>query len=96
MHRLLIVDDEELERKGTAQFIPWDLWDELVGNMPGDLLPDGTAAGRCVRRSGTGRRPGLRRHHLRAEVPHRHRLRRSGAVSRLAAGARKMLPFFTA
>ena len=83
MHTLLIVDDEELERKGMAQFIPWDLWDELVGSMPGDLLPDGTAAGRCVRRSGTGRRPGLRHHHLRA-------------VSRPAAGTRKMLPFFTA
>lgn len=26
MHRLLIVDDEEIEREGMAQFIPWDTY----------------------------------------------------------------------
>lgn len=32
MYRLLIVDDEELEREGMAEFIPWKEYDiELVG-----------------------------------------------------------------
>lgn len=32
MYRLLIVDDEELEREGMAEFIPWEEYDiELVG-----------------------------------------------------------------
>lgn len=26
MHTLLIVDDEEIEREGMAQFIPWDTY----------------------------------------------------------------------
>ncbi len=32
MYRLLIVDDEEIEREGMAQFIPWEIYDvELAG-----------------------------------------------------------------
>lgn len=30
MHRLLIVDDEEIEREGMAQFIPWETYDMKV------------------------------------------------------------------
>ena len=30
MHRLLIVDDEEIEREGMAQFIPWDKYEMQV------------------------------------------------------------------
>ena len=32
MYKLLIVDDEELEREGMAEFIPWERYDAtLVG-----------------------------------------------------------------
>ena len=32
MYKLIIVDDEQIEREGMAQFIPWDKYDvELVG-----------------------------------------------------------------
>ena len=30
MHTLLIVDDEEIEREGMAQFIPWDTYEMKV------------------------------------------------------------------
>lgn len=30
MHTLLIVDDEEIEREGMAQFIPWDSYEMKV------------------------------------------------------------------
>ncbi len=30
MHTLLIVDDEEIEREGMAQFIPWETYDMKV------------------------------------------------------------------
>ena len=30
MHTLLIVDDEEIEREGMAQFIPWDIYEMKV------------------------------------------------------------------
>lgn len=32
MYRLLLVDDEEIERKGMAELIPWNEYDvELIG-----------------------------------------------------------------
>lgn len=37
MHRLLIVDDEEIEREGMAQFIPWDTYGmKVVGTARND------------------------------------------------------------
>ena len=30
MHTLLVVDDEEIEREGMAQFIPWDSYEMKV------------------------------------------------------------------
>ena len=36
MHTLLIVDDEEIEREGMAQFIPWDTYKMKV-DVPGAM-----------------------------------------------------------